>query len=135
MENDDTNHLPPDVSEHIKARDAHESRQVWKRFVERGGNADLAQSALDQIPEVDAIEALAANAAAANLLIGRRWYVMQEAREAGATWKAIGTALGITKQGAQDYYRRQIENQEKHAADFHDTARARAALDANDVQG
>ena len=94
----------------------------------------LAQSALDQIPEVDAIEALAANAAAANLLIGRRWYVMQEAREAGATWESIGTALGITKQGAQDYYRRQIENHEKHAADFHDTARAWAALDANDVQ-
>lgn len=133
MENDDTRHLPPDVSEYIKAWDAHESRQMWKRVVDRGGDADVAQSALDQIPEVDAIEALAANAAAVNLLIGRRWYVMQAAREVGATWEAIGTALGITKQGAQDYYRRQIENQEKYAANFHDTDRARAALDGNDV--
>lgn len=134
MENDDTHHLPPDVSEYIKAWDAHESRQMWQRVVDRGGDADVAQSALDQIPEVDAIEALAANAAAVNLLIGRRWYVMQAAREAGATWEAIGTALRITKQGAQDYYRRQIENQEKYAANFHDTDRVRAALDGNDVQ-
>lgn len=134
MENDDTHRLPPDVSEYIKAWDAHESRQMWQRVVDRGGDADVAQSALDQIPEVDAIEALAANAAAVNLLIGRRWYVMQEARGAGATWEAIGTALRITKQGAQDYYRRQIENQEKYAANFHDTDRARAAIDGNDVQ-
>lgn len=134
MENDNTNHLPPDVSEYIEAWDAYQSRQVWKRVVERGGDADMAQSALDQFPEVDAIEALAANAAAVNLLIGRRWYVMQEAREAGATWEEIGTALGITKQGAQDYYRRQIENQEKHVSDFHDAARARSALEGNDVQ-
>lgn len=102
--------LPPDVSEYIKAWDAHESRQVWKRFIERGNDVDVAQSALDRLPEVDAIEALVANAAAVNLLIGRRLYVMHEAREAGATWEAIGTALRITKQGAQDYYRRQIEN-------------------------
>ena len=133
MESNDTRSLPPDVSEYIKAWDAYESRQVWKRFVERGGDAGVAQSALDEFPEVDAIEALAANAAVVNLLIGRRWHVMQEAREAGATWEAIGTALGITKQGAQDYYRRQIENQEKYATDFHDSARARAALDANEV--
>jgi hypothetical protein len=133
MESNDTHKLPPDVGEYIKAWDAHESRQVWKRVVGQGGDADVAQSALDQIPDVDAIEALAANAAAVSLLIGRRWYVMQEAREAGATWEAIGTALGITKQGAQDYYRRQIESQEKYVADFHDAARARAALDRNDV--
>nr|WP_176704907.1 hypothetical protein [Arthrobacter sp.]AXV46449.1 hypothetical protein pA44BH1_p05 [Arthrobacter sp.]AXV46485.1 hypothetical protein pA48BH1_p05 [Arthrobacter sp.] len=107
---------------------------MWKRVVDRGDAAGVAQSAIDQFPEVDALEALAANAAAVNLLIGRRWYVMQEAREAGATWEAIGTALGITKQGAQDYYRRQIENQEKYAANFHDTARARAVLDGKEVQ-
>lgn len=134
MDNDGTSHLPPDASEYIKTWDTHESQQVWKRFVARGGDADVAQSALDEFPEVDAIEALAANAAAVNLLIGRRWYVMQEVREADATWEAIGTALGITKQGAQDYYRRQIVNQEKYAANFHDTDRARASLDGNDVQ-
>lgn len=104
---------------------AHESRQVWKRVVEQGGDADVAKCALDQIPDVDAVGALAANAAAVNLLIGRRWYVMQEAREEGATWEAIGTALGITKQDAQDYYRRQIENQGKYVADFHESVRAR----------
>lgn len=53
---------------------------------------------------------------------------MQEAREVGATWEAIGDALGITKQGAQDYYRRQIEKQENFVPDILDATRARAAL-------
>lgn len=127
-----TQNLPPDLRDHIGNWDTYESRQTWRRVLARGGDAAVARAALEKLPEVDALEALAANAAAVNLLVGRRWYVMQEAREAGATWEAIGKALGITKQGAQDYYRRQIENQEKYVADFHDAARARAALDGND---
>lgn len=80
---------------------------------------------------MSALEALAANAAAVDALVGRRWYVMQDAREAGETWEAIGQALGVTKQGAQDYYRRQIAKQEHYAAEFHDAARARAGLDTD----
>jgi hypothetical protein len=33
---------------------------------------------------------------------------MQAAREAGASWSEIGAALGMSKQGAQDWYRRKI---------------------------
>ncbi|NMR32065.1 hypothetical protein [Crystallibacter degradans] len=132
MTNADTHNLPPDLREYIKTWDAYGARHMWNRVLELGGDAAVARAALEELPEVDALEALAANAAAVNLLVGRRWYIMQEAREAGATWEAIGKALGITKQGAQDYYRRQIENQEKYVADLHDAARARAALDGND---
>ncbi|SDQ03651.1 hypothetical protein [Arthrobacter crystallopoietes] len=126
--------LPPDLPDYIKTWEAYGSRHMWKQVLERGGHAAAAQTALDELPDIDALEALAANAAAVNLLVRRRWYVMQEAREDGATWEAIGKALGITKQGAQDYYRRQIENQEKYAADFHDADRARAALDGSHLQ-
>lgn len=66
------------------------------------------------------------------LLTGRRWPVMQEAREAGDSWTAIGDALGVTKQGAMDWYKRKITQQEKYVGQFHDTVRARAVLDAGD---
>jgi len=45
---------------------------------------------------------------------------MREAREAGATWTEIGEALGMPKQGAHDWFRRKIENQEMYVAEFHD---------------
>jgi len=48
---------------------------------------------------------------------------------AGASWTDIGDALGISKQAAQQFYQRKIEAQEKYAGDFHDAARARAALE------
>ncbi|KKE98593.1 hypothetical protein WN67_28450 [Mycolicibacterium obuense] len=71
---------------------------------------------------------MGANARLVESLIGRRWVVMQAAREAGASWSQIGEALGMSKQGAQDSYRRAIERQERYVSKFHDTARGRAAL-------
>lgn len=50
-----------------------------------------------------------ANARLVDLLTDRRWVVMRQAREEGASWTAIGTALGMTKQAAQDWYRCQID--------------------------
>jgi hypothetical protein len=55
--------------------------------------------------------------------------VMQAAREAGASWSQIGASLGMTKQGAQDWYRRKIADQEQYVGDLHDADRARAAVD------
>ncbi|MFF0547267.1 hypothetical protein ACFYTF_30990 [Nocardia thailandica] len=94
--------------------------------------ADLAahiRAELAKLAEVTDLQALSANRRLTDLLTGRRWLVMQEARENGVSWAAIGDALGITKQGAIDWYKRKIADQEKYVPDFHDTARARAVLD------
>ena len=66
------------------------------------------QQKLGQLPDVTALEALRANAQLVDLLVGRRWYVMQAAREEEATWDEIGSALGMTRQGAHDLYQRRI---------------------------
>lgn len=108
--------------------DAYASRATWQQVIERGGDRAIAQRALEQLPAVSALEALEANREIVELLTSRRWYVMREAREAGASWTQVGAALGMTKQGAQDWYRRKIELQEQHVGDLHDAGRARAAL-------
>ena len=56
----------------------------------------MAQQVLDRLPSVVALEVLAANAQLVELLVGRRWYVMQAAREVGASWGDIGAALGLS---------------------------------------
>lgn len=104
------------------------SRMTWRRVVERGGDPAVAEGALAELPEVSPIEALDANRRLVDLLIGSRWWVMQAAREAGASWSQIGAALGMSKQGAQDWYRRKIAERETHVPDFHDAERARSAL-------
>lgn len=134
-----------DVEEALRAGD-NERRllQVWDLVSERGmwqhavedawhrGDAEEvrgSQAVLDGLPEVTALQALQANARLVDLLTDRRWVVIRQAREEGATWSAIGAALGSTKQAAQDWYRHQIELLELHGGDLHDTERARAALD------
>jgi hypothetical protein len=108
------------------------SRLLWQGVLakaadERGRR--VARQTLAEFPPVTAVEALAANAQLVTLLTGRRWYVMQAAREEGATWDAIGTALGMTGEAAQASYREQIARREQYVPDIHDAARARAALD------
>lgn len=133
MVENDALQMPPDLPEYLNVWATYHQRTMWKREITQGRNEDIALHALAELPEANALDALNANRAAVDLLIGRRWYVMQEAREAGATWEAIGDALGITKQGAQDYYRRQIEKQENFISDLHDAPRARAALDEDGI--
>jgi hypothetical protein len=38
---------------------------------------------------------------------------MQDAREAGATWDEIGEAVGMSRQGAYDWYKRKITGRER----------------------
>lgn len=63
-----------------------------------------------------------------DLLIGRRWIVMQDAWEEGASWDTIGKALDMSCHAARGWYRRKIAEQEGYLGDRHDTARARSAL-------
>ena len=128
------------VEQALNSGDVHELLKVWEDF-NRGETgtgvsstgSDRAREAaahfLSEVSEVAALEALRANARAVELLTARRWYVMKSAREGGATWAQIGEALGITKQAAHDFYRRKIEELEKHLPDLEDTAAARAVLE------
>src|SRR3954447_25599137 len=104
------------------------SRMTWQTAIERGADQQVAERALAELPEVSALDALEANRQLVDFLIGRRWFVMQAAREAGASWSEIGAALGMSKQGAQDWYRRKIADQERYVGDLHDAERAQAAL-------
>src|SRR5690606_5570359 len=98
----------------LQGKDDADSERARREFAK-----DLAAMA-----PANELHALEANRRLVDLLTGRRWSVMQEAREAGASWAQIGKALRMTKQGAQDGYRRKIEAQAK----IHDDSRARAAL-------
>ncbi|NKY60917.1 hypothetical protein [Nocardia flavorosea] len=74
-------------------------------------------------------QALEANRKLVDYMTGTRWQLMQEAREAGESWTTIGAALDMTKQGALDWYKRKIGEQEKYLPQFHDAERARAVVD------
>ncbi len=117
-----------DVAELMNVWEAYSTRSTWAHAAERGAAPDIVASVLVDVPEVTALKALEANRRLVDLVTGRRWYVMREAREAGASWSEIGGALGMTKQGAQDWYRRKIAEQEKHLGDLHDSVAARAVL-------
>ena len=128
------------VEQALNSGNVHELLKLWEDFnrgetwgeVSATGSDQAREAAahfLSEVSEVAALEALRANAKAVELLTARRWYVMKSAREGGATWAQIGEALGITKQAAHDFYRRKIEEQEKHLPDLHDAAAARAVLD------
>ncbi|NKY88906.1 hypothetical protein [Nocardia veterana] len=92
------------------------------------GTRAMLESSLAKVAEVTPAQALEANRRLVDLLTGFRWFVMREAREAGDSWTRIGEALGMSKQGALDWYKRKIAFQEEFVPDFHDTDRARAVL-------
>jgi len=134
-----------DVAEVLARGDVRELTAVWNTYGrrsfyqraldERSGLTEKARQGLQELTEelaelaeVSPVQALEANRRLAELLTGRRWYVMQDAREHGATWTEIGAAVDLTKQGAQDWYRRKIEQQEKYAPDVHGRDSARAVL-------
>jgi len=83
--------------------------------------------ALDSPSTRNALDALDANRQLADRISTDRRQLIDEARQAGASWSDIGAALGMTKQGAQDWHRRKIAEQEQHVGDLHDAERARQA--------
>ena len=96
-------------------------RRMWTRIfaedLEKGDEeaARTARAALAELGEASALDSLRANAQLVRLLTGWRWFVMQQAREEGATWDQIGEALGMTRQAAWEWYKRNIEEQETYA--------------------
>jgi hypothetical protein len=124
-----------DEAELYRLWDVYGSRMTWETARARGADPGVVDRALAELPDVTALDALEANARLVDLLTGRRWYVMRDAREAGASWSEIGAALGMSKQGAQDWYRRKIADRERCVGDLHDTERARSALADGDRSG
>lgn len=121
-----------DEQELYRVWNLHNQRSVWQTVINKSVDQHIKQQiatqVLGELPEVAALQALKANYHLVDLLIGRRWIVMQKAREEGASWNTIGEALGMSCHAAQRWYRRKIAEQEKYLGNFHDTARARSAL-------
>lgn len=117
--------LHRDTTELLLWWEAYEDRHSALLELERGH--EQARQVLDRAPEPTALQGLEANRKLVELLELRRWYVIQDAREAGASWTQIGAALGVTKQGAHDGYRRAIAKRAE-IDDRHDSARAEQAL-------
>lgn len=115
--------------------DTANDRITWRQILRDGqaaGRTDdvqVAERVLDHLPDVTAVDGLAAGAVLIQRLTGYRWILMREARADGATWDEIGLPLDMTGDQARDWYREQIAFQERYVPEFHDTARARAALE------
>lgn len=117
-----------DEKELYRLWETYGARMAWTHALERGANADIVAGVIAELPDVTAVDALEANRRLIDLLTGQRWFVMRDAREAGATWDEIGTALGMSRQGAYDWYRRAIAAHADHVGDLHHAERAQAAL-------
>ncbi|MFE3322877.1 hypothetical protein [Nocardia sp. NPDC059195] len=76
------------------------------------------QRELDRLAPVTALHVLRATEAGANQLSGARHRAITAARADGQSWSAIGAALGMSKQGAQDWFnKRSIPLFQDHAAE------------------
>jgi hypothetical protein len=110
-----------------------DQRELYQHGIEQGRAsrrpAERLVGALAKLPGVTGLDALRASRRVVDLLTGARWHMMRQAREEGASWSDIGQALGMSRQAAHDFYRRNIEPQEHDAPGVHNAARSRAALD------
>lgn len=113
--------------------DAYNARPTWIRVHARciaegrDGEARVAEDMLADLPEVGALDALEATTRLIKLMTGSRWIVMRDARESGASWGEVGTAIGMTGAEARTWYAEAIARQAKYVS-THDTARAEAVL-------
>ncbi|MFI6225372.1 hypothetical protein ACIBEH_32835 [Nocardia salmonicida] len=124
-----------DIDQIVKSRNVSELIAVWNTYHHRRRRAEVLaaldaralndigeRSMLDQMADstlrelhgrelrktavVSEIQALAANQRLVETMLAGRWAVMDRAHQQGSTWLSIGQALGMTKQGAVDWYRR-----------------------------
>jgi hypothetical protein len=123
-----------DTNKLLATWEVQSQRAMWRRVLARAEaegrthGVTAARSAMAELSSVRPLEALRANAELVQLLVARRWSVMQEAREHGASWTEVGDALGVSRQAAWEFYQRAIEGQESDAIAWHDPGRARAML-------
>ncbi|MET9268520.1 hypothetical protein [Kribbella sp. NPDC003557] len=108
---------------------------MYERGIERqqatGHPVAAFARALADLPGVSGLEALRASRRVVELLTGARWHMIRQAREEGSSWSQVGTALGMSKQAAYDFYRRKLDQQDEAAAGTYNEPRNRAALGDN----
>lgn len=105
------------------------ARPMWQRVAAgEGDGRELAGAELAALPAP--LDALGANAELVSQLTGRRWYVIRDAVETGATWPQVAAALGTSPAELRAWYRQKIAAQAEHVPG-HDALRAAAVLDAD----
>lgn len=118
---------PPSLTDLLEVWDSYSMRQMLAQSIAQGADAELLKRAL-AAPAATALEALQANEILVRLLTGWRWSAMRQAREDGRSWAEIGSALGMTRQSAWEFYNAAVARQKKHAPDYLDSDRADVAL-------
>jgi hypothetical protein len=112
----------------------YEQRALWQRELTRAradGNsqhAEVARLAVEELREIDPVDALAAGTDLVQLITGRRWSVILDARERGRSWADIGEAMSMTAAAARDFFQHALEDHEGYTS-AEDASRARAVLD------
>lgn len=113
-----------------------DQRELYEREIEQGREAGdsvaVLVKALADLPGVTGLEALRASRRVVELLTAARWRMMRQAREEGSSWSQVGNALGMSKQAAYDFYKRNLDHQHGTATPgTDDLSRSRAALGRN----
>ena len=110
-----------------------DQRELYERGIaqeqEAGHPVAVLVKALAELPGITGLEALRASRRVVELLTGARWHLMRQAREEGSSWSQVGTALGMSKQAAYDFYRRKLDQQDESPdPGTASSSRSRAAL-------
>jgi hypothetical protein len=98
------------------------SRRKWERTRAdadaRGDTAGIAEAeqALADLPVIDALDALRANAHLVSMLSVQRWIALRDAREQGATLEQIGQVLGVSRQSAWEMFQRKLAERQGHGS-------------------
>jgi hypothetical protein len=123
------------LEELLEVLEISDQRELYERGIEIGREAGhpvaVIVKALSDLPGVTGLEALRASRRVVDLLAGARWHMMRQAREEGSSWSQVGTALGVSKQAAYDFYRRKLDQQDAAPDKESSTPRSRAALGKN----
>ncbi|MGW6278390.1 hypothetical protein [Kribbella sp. NPDC055071] len=111
-------------------------RESYERGIEQeqaaGHPVAVLVKSLADLPGVTGLEALQASRRVVELLTGARWHMMRQAREEGSSWSQVGSALGMSKQAAYDFYRRKLDQHDASATPAaYNEPRSRAALGDN----
>jgi len=134
---------PPEATDSRSLEELLEVLQVsdQRGLLERGIEQEQAAGnpvaalvkALADLPSVTGLEALRASRRVVELLAAARWRMMRQAREEGSSWSQVGNALGMSKQAAHDFYRRNLDQHDDSdaAPGTYNPTRPRPALGAN----
>ncbi|MET7278941.1 hypothetical protein ABZS29_11980 [Kribbella sp. NPDC005582] len=120
------------LEELLRVLHVSDEREIYERRIEEAEQAGdpvvVLVKALGELPGVTGLEALHASRRVVDLLTGARWHMIRQAREEGASWSQVGSALGTSKQAAYDFYQRKLDQQDASTdPEDNSSVRSRAA--------